>query len=421
MSTEPSNDGSVRRATPADAAAIAAIAPHVPPPSIASDRAMFLIDGVSGPAALIDLAQQADQLAILHLVLAPGGRREHARTLIAFAEAAARAVGIRRVVLPAGIVPHEFAASLGYADGVKTISTGALARARDHLEAIGIPLWRDGTATLSQTLYYRGVWAAMALLIGLGSVSLAVFSGGKTSLLHVVAPAILCTVASAFAVWQIALVAMAAQRRGGGRVVALVALGLAAASVLAIGGVLYDRAVPALTELWNIYSGDEALSDLAVTVSPDGTRLLVDGAYGMGGDRMVRQALEQNPRIREVVLSGPGGRMGTGFEISRLIRNRRLATHVETACASACTIAFLGGVERSVAPGARLGFHRASFPGMSDDDMFEANRDMKRFLTMSAGVTPDFAQRVLDTPGDSIWVPTPEELLAGRVIKRVNR
>ena len=74
-----------------------------------------------------------------------------------------------------------------------------------------------------------------------------------------------------------------------------------------------------------------------------------------------------------------------------------------------------------VAPGAKLGFHRATFPGMSDDDMFEANRDMKRFLTMSAGVTPDFAERVLDTPGDSIWVPTPEELLAARVIKRVNR
>ena len=58
---------------------------------------------------------------------------------------------------------------------------------------------------------------------------------------------------------------------------------------------------------------------------------------------------------------------------------------------------------------------------MSADDMFAANRDMKRYLTMSAGIAPDFAQRVLDTPGDSIWVPTPEELLAARVIKRASR
>ena len=428
MSTEPSNVasnvGSVRRATPADAAAIAAFAPDVPPPALAADRATFVIDGEAGPFAVIELAQHGDHLRIEHLVVGAPGTPDHARTLVAFAEAAARAVGVRTVRLPQGAlrgaVPEAFAAALGYADGAKTISTGALARARDHLEAIGIPLWRDGTASVAQTLYYRGVWAAVALLIGLGSVSLAVFSGSQTTLFHIVVPAVLCAGTSMFAVWQIALIAAAA-RRGGGVGMPLAAVGLAAAAILAIGAMLYDRAVPALAELWNIYNGDEELSDLAVSVSPDGTTLHIDGAYGMGSDQMVRRALEQNPKIREVVLAGPGGRMGAGFEIGRLIRGRRLATRVETACASACTIAFLGGVDRSISTGAKLGFHRASFPGMSADSMFEANRDMKRYLTMSAGIAPDFAQRVLDTPGDSIWVPTPEELLAARVIKRASR
>ncbi|MDP1749299.1 MAG: hypothetical protein Q8L22_07570 [Reyranella sp.] len=420
MPEEPTDVGSVRRATPADAAAIAAFAPSVPPPAIADNRATFVIDGASGPFAVIDLVQHRDHLQIEHLVAAATGKPDHVRTLIAFAEAAARAVGVRKVRLPQGAMPEEFAASLGYVDGLKTISTGALARARDHLEAVGVPLWRDGTASITQTLYYRGVWAAVALLIGLGSVSLAVFSGSQTTLFHIVAPAVLCTATSVFAVWQIALIAAAA-RRGGGVAVPLAAVVLACASVLAIGVMLYDRAVPALAELWNIYNGDEELSDLAVSVGPNGTTLHVDGTYGMDSDQAVRRALEQNPKVREVVLAGPGGRMGAGFEISRLIRSRRLATRVETACASACTIAFLGGVDRSIAAGAKLGFHRASFPGMSADDMFGANRDMKRYLTMSAGVAPDFAQRVLDTPGDSIWVPTPEELLAARVIKRVDQ
>ena len=420
MSDESPPDGSVRRATPADAAAIAAFAPGFPPPTMADDRATFVIDGESGPLAAVDLVQRGDHLGIEQVAVAAAGTADHLRTLIAFAEAAARAVGVRKVRLAPGALPREFAASLGYADGTKTISTGALARARDHLEAVGVPLWRDGTASVSQTLYYRGVWAAVALLIGLGSVSLAVFSSSHTTLFHVVTPAVLCAATSIFAVWQIALIAAAA-RRGGGAIVPLAAIGLAAAAVLAIAAMLYDRAVPALAELWNIYSGDEELSELAVAVSPDGATLHVDGPYAMGSDRAVRQALEQNPKVRTVVLSGPGGRMGAGFEISRLIRARRLATRVEAGCASACTIAFLGGIDRSLAPGAKLGFHRATFPGMSDDDMFEANRDMKRFLTMSAGVTPDFAERVLDTPGDSIWVPTPEELLAARVIKRVNR
>lgn len=81
----------------------------------------------------------------------------------------------------------------------------------------------------------------------------------------------------------------------------------------------------------------------------------------------------------------------------------------------------LGGVERSISPGGRLGFHRASFPGMSDSDMHESNRDLRRFLVYGAKVAPEFAQRVFDTPAGSIWVPTVQELLAGRVITRLNR
>lgn len=420
MSTESINAGVVRRAMPADAPAIAAFAPGVPPPAMTDNRATFVIEGATGLLALIGLAQFPDHLQIEYLVAGPTDPREHLRTLVAFAEAAARAVNVRKVRLPQGAVPDDLAQSLGYVNGQKEISTGALARARDHLEAVGVPLLRDGTASPAQTLYYRGVWAAVALLIGLGSVSLAVFSGSQTTLFHIVVPAVLCAITSIFAVWQIALTAVAARRRGVGLVPVLAAIA-ATISVLAIGALLYDRAVPALAELWNIYNGDEELSDLDLSVSADGTILYIDGSYGMGSGQAVRRMLEQNPKVREVVLSGPGGRMGAGFEISRMIRSRRLATRVETGCASACTIAFLGGVDRSIAPGAKLGFHQASFPGMSADDMFEANRDMKRFLTMSAGVAPDFAQRVLDTPGDSIWVPTPEELLAARVIKRVSR
>ena len=124
--------------------------------------------------------------------------------------------------------------------------------------------------------------------------------------------------------------------------------------------------------------------------------------------------------MRRVVLAGPGGRLGTAFEINRMIRNRRLATRVDTGCASACTIAFLGGADRSISPSGRLGFHQGSFPGMGSNDMHESNRDMRRFLVAS-GVTPEFAQRVTETPPDEIWTPTPQELVAGRVVQRVNR
>jgi hypothetical protein len=289
----------------------------------------------------------------------------------------------------------------------------------DHLEALGVPLWRDGAAPFDLTLYYRGVWAAMALLVGFGSITLAVFGPGEVSLLHVLGPALLCLGASAFAFVQVCLIAIAARRRAA----VPIALGIfvaAALSIAGIGGLFYGRAVPAIGELWAIYTGDEALDTLAVTVSPDGTALTVEGAYGTGSAEAVRRALDRHPSVRRVVLAGPGGRIGTAFEINRMIRNRRLATRVDTACASACTIAFLGGNDRSISPTGRLGFHQGSFPGLSSNDLYESNRDMRRFLVAS-GVTPEFAQRVIDTPPNEIWMPTPQELLAGRVVQRVTR
>ncbi len=283
-----------------------------------------------------------------------------------------------------------------------------------------VPLWRDGTATLSHSLYVRGTWAALALLVGLGSVSLAVFSGLEITWAHIVLPALLTAVSAAFAIWQIGLIAVAA-RRDGGRLPFAAAAGAAAAAIVAVGLLVWDRAVPALGEMWTIYTGDTVLNALTVTVGPDGRTLYVAGSYGIGSEAAVRSALERNKGIRTVVLAGPGGRASVGFDLYRMFQERKLATRVEGGCASACTIAFLGGVERSISPGGRLGFHRASFPGMAEDDMYESNRDLRRFLIYGAKVTLEFANRVFETPPDSLWVPTPQELLAGRVINRVDR
>lgn len=413
--------GAVRRASAADADGIARLFPSPSPLGSTSDtRAHFVIDGDTGLLGVVQLEQAADHLVLGPLATVSGDeRQEIVRVLIAFAEMTARAIGLREVRLVDGTVPAALATSLGYRGGAKRIRTGKLARMIDHLEAVGVPLWRDGGAPFDLTLYYRGVWAAMALLVGFGSISLAVFGPGEVTLLHVVGPALLCLGASAFAFVQVCLIAIAARRRAP----VPIALGIfvaAALSIAGIGGLFYERAVPSVGELWAIYNGDEALDTLSVSLSSDGTVLNVEGAYGTGSADTVRRALDAHPAVRSVVLAGPGGRIGTAFEINRMIRNRRLATRVDTACASACTIAFLGGNDRSISPGGRLGFHQGSFPGLGPNDLYESNRDMRRFLVAS-GVTPEFAQRVIDTPPDEIWTPTPQELLAGRVVQRVTR
>ncbi len=399
-----------RRATDADATGVASLVPGLVPSATDERRATFVIDGDSGITALLELVQADGYLLIEHFK-APDAAQ--ARLLSEFAETAARGIGSREIRLAPGAVDDALAKALGYRNGCKKARQG-------HLEAIGVPLWRDGTAPLSLSLYYRGVWAAIALLVGLGSVSVAVFAGGALTWAHIALPALLCAMGTLFATWQIFLVVRAGGRSGRRWLFALTA-GAATASVFVIGQTVWDRALPALDEMWNLYTGDARLGgDLSVSVSADGRTLHVEGTYGLRSEDAVRRALAENKNIRVVVLAGPGGRASSGFELFRMFRERKLATHVDAGCASACTIAFLGGVERSVGPKGRLGFHRASFPGMGDTDMYESNRGIRRFLVYSARLTPEFADRVFDTPAASLWVPTTEELLAGKVITRVN-
>lgn len=391
----------IRRATREDSGALATLVPGLVPSDADEHHATFVIDGPAGPVAVLDLLQAERHLALLHL-RAPD--LAHAQLLQDFAEAAARALLVREIRLQPNAMDEAEAAALGYAGGIK--------RVRPE----GVPLWRDGTASLAQTLYYRGVWAALALLTGLGSVSLAVFSSGQLTLAHIFLPAILCVVGTLFAFWQIVLIVQASRRSSGWTFVLSVALALATVGL--VGVTVNDRAVPALSELWAIHRGDTALGELEVEVSGDGRTLRVTGAYGTHGEEVVRRALAENKGVREVVLEGPGGRAAVGFALFELFRQRKLATRVDRGCASACTLAFLGGLQRTVSPSGRLGFHSASFPGMGESDMQDANRGIRNFLVYSARLTPQFARKVIETPADSIWVPTHEELLAGKVITR---
>ena len=373
-------------------------------PTAADDRAVFVIDASQGVTAAIELVRRPDHISIEQLA----GSEADRRTLIAHAETVARTMQVEQLRWS------------GYPDGRMRIGGRRFEGIANLLGSDGVPLWRDGTASLSQTLYARGMWAALALIVGLGSISLAVFSGLEVTWLHIALPAALCAAGVGFATWQIVLLAVAARRAAGWLAFAATAAA-AVAAVAGIGALVVDRAVPSVTEMLAIYTGDAALAGLAVTVAGDGRTLVVSGPYGVGSAEAVRHALDTHPGIRTVVLSGPGGRASVGFELFRLFQERRLATRVDGVCASACTIAFLGGVDRSVSPGGRLGFHRASFPGMSDDDMHESNRDLRRFMIYGAKVTPEFVDRVFETPPDSIWVPTPQELVAGRVVTRTGR
>jgi hypothetical protein len=64
-----------------------------------------------------------------------------------------------------------------------------------------------------------------------------------------------------------------------------------------------------------------------------------------------------------VVLSSPGGNVVAAIQIGEFIRLRGWATAVLDECDSACAMIWLGGVNRVMAPTAKIGFHAASVNG----------------------------------------------------------
>ena len=285
---------------------------------------------------------------------------------------------------------------------------------------LGVPIWRDAPVPLGRVVNHRVVWAALAMIVGIDGISMALSHGRDLGIFRVVLPGVLCAACAAFALWQFWLVAVAARRTlrdGSNPRLAIIALAGAALAAAAVVDLLHEQAVPQLTEMWDIQNGDAKKGILHIIVARNGDTLVVDGRLGVGAAQRVKDALDANPAIRTVVTAGPGGRLGEGYQIYALIRARRLDTRAIRTCYSACTIMFLGGVHRSVGSAGRLGFHRTSFPGMDEAELAEGNRYLRDFMIF-AGVDAAFVRKVMNTPPDSMWVPTHEELLDAGVIHR---
>jgi hypothetical protein len=284
---------------------------------------------------------------------------------------------------------------------------------------LGVPIWRDAPVPLGRVVNFRAVWAALAMIVGIDGISLAISKGRDLGILQIVIPAALCAIASVFALWQLWLIVAAARRtigEGGGLRFAGLAIAGSALAAAAIAGILYAKAMPQLMEMWDIHHGDERLSDLDVIVTDDGRTLILDGTLGIAAAVQVKAALDRNSALRTIIVAGPGGRVGPAYQIARLIRARGLDTRVERRCYSACTVMFLGGGRRSIGPRGELGFHRLSFPGMDEAELADANRQLRDFMAFAGQVSGPFVRKVMETPSESIWIPTPQELLEAGVI-----
>lgn len=144
----------------------------------------------------------------------------------------------------------------------------------------------------------------------------------------------------------------------------------------------------------------------------DGT-IRIEGNIGFAALNRLDAALASGRKVAVIELESPGGRIPAARGIARRILDRGLATRATGTCASACTLIFAAGRARSLAPGARLGFHGYHI-GIYDSAIrslaTEESRD-SAFLR-ARGIAPGFIARAFATPHDEMWFPSASELRA---------
>jgi len=146
----------------------------------------------------------------------------------------------------------------------------------------------------------------------------------------------------------------------------------------------------------------------------DGSEIEVRGGVGRGITADIERFLTAAPNVKLVHLNlEVGGLVEEGQKLNALLRQRNLAAYTSSQCVSACTIAFMGGVERYLKKGAKLGFHAYKVPGLNttETDYKESKQSL-----IASGVSREFVEKVFNTSNESMWYPETEELLRSGVV-----
>lgn len=207
-----------------------------------------------------------------------------------------------------------------------------------------------------------------------------------------------------------------------------------------------------LTFLSAIFSGAPTYADeLVILDQPrfnlDGERLIFNGDVERDGydginyvdARELRTLLRDNPNIRILEINSDGGVGPAALEMAVAVTDFNIDTLVTENCASACTLIFLAGENRTLARGARLGFHSGSWARDNMKDYYDEMRDSNGWLDefafaswayeegvrdfnknlefmISRGVDVQFIIRTAYVNFYDVWYPTRDELMKFGVI-----
>lgn len=177
----------------------------------------------------------------------------------------------------------------------------------------------------------------------------------------------------------------------------------------------YKTFGPMIAESVRQIAGHDDTPPYTIRLLRQGTEVELSGGMPAGTADALKTMLDAAPQIKVVHLNSIGGFVAEGEKIRKLIEQRGLVTYTSTQCASACTVAYLGGTSRYLSPRAKLGFHSARFGSLDATEDLDFNSSMtatfRRF-----GASEAFIKKAFSTPSKDMWYPAHDELLENGIV-----
>lgn len=149
---------------------------------------------------------------------------------------------------------------------------------------------------------------------------------------------------------------------------------------------------------------------------PEDRAIVIDGFFGVGLTRDLKELLAETAEVDVIVLNSNGGRVFEARGVAKLILENGLDTHIAGYCRSACTTAFIAGKTRTLGENGRLGFHsyRLTTSFAFVDPLEEQEKDKAFFLKQ--GLAEDFVDHAFAIPHGEMWHPHRDQLIETGVI-----
>ncbi len=216
------------------------------------------------------------------------------------------------------------------------------------------------------------------------------------------------------------------ERRGRSHILYAVQAAVIAGGIAAASHSLYTvQRLTALLDQHRFDTREDEQRPVIQISATDESVLTITGELAFGIAKEVRRALEFTSSVTTVVLESGGGQIYEGRGLALLFKENGLNTHVQTHCSSSCTTAFIGGVKRSLATDAKLGFHQygldANRPRQSSatyNPQAEQVKDAALFIEQ--GVDSGFTDEMFDAGSNDMWYPGTARLLGAKVIHELN-